>query len=268
MSVDVRVDVLAVGAHPDDVELGCGATLVTLACRGLAFGILDLTRGEAGTRGTPEIRAAEARESARILGASFREGLDLGDGALRTDRAAELEVIDVVRRHRPRLVFAPLASDRHPDHVRAGRLVTDASFYAGLRAIETGVAPHRPQQVVYFPSTFVAEPAFLVDVSEAFEVKLEAVRAFRSQFFRPGSDEPETIISSKAFLDGVVARARAFGRLSSAAFAEGFLVSRPPTLDDPVRAFAGYEPGFSGSERGLAAGRTVRRTVKRTARLS
>ncbi len=238
------VEVLAVGAHPDDVELGCGGTLVHLARLGRRVGLLDLTRGEAGTRGTPETRAAEAAESARILGARFRDGLDLGDGNLRVDRAAELEVIAVIRRRRPRLVFAPLPNDRHPDHVRAGRLVTDAAFYAGLRSLETGLPPHRPQQVVYFPSTFLAEPTFLVDVTGTLETKLAAVRAFRSQFFDPASKEPATFISSPEFLEGVTARARAFGRLANVGAAEGFVSPRPPLLADPLAAFDGYEPGF------------------------
>lgn len=244
MNANETVEILAVGAHPDDVELGCGGTLALLARRGRSVGILDLTRGEAGTRGTPETRAAEAAESARILGARFRDGLDLGDGNLRTDRAAELEVIEVIRRRRPRLVFAPLPNDRHPDHVRAGRLVTDAAFYAGLRALETGLPPHRPQQVVYFPSTFLAEPTFLVDVTESLETKLAAVRAFRSQFFDPASKEPETFISSPEFLEGVTARARSFGRLANVGAAEGFVSPRPPLLVDPVAAFDGFEPGY------------------------
>jgi bacillithiol biosynthesis deacetylase BshB1 len=249
---DGTVDVLAVGAHPDDVELGCGATLVTLASRGLAFGILDLTRGEAGTRGTAAERATEAAEAARILGARFRDGLDLGDGGLRTDRDAELAVVEAIRRRRPRLVLAQLPDDRHPDHVRAGRLVTDAAFYAGLRTLATASGAHRPQQVVYYPSHFVAELSFLVDVTEAFPVKLEALRAFRSQFFSPEAGAPagpETYVSSKEFLDGVTARARAFGRIASVGYAEGFVSPRPPALDDPVRAFAGYEPGYEGAER-------------------
>jgi bacillithiol biosynthesis deacetylase BshB1 len=238
------VEILAVGAHPDDVELGCGGTLALLARGGRSVGILDLTRGEAGTRGTPQTRAAEAAESARILGARFRDGLDLGDGNLRTDRAAELEVIDVIRRRRPRLVFAPLPNDRHPDHVRAGRLVADAAFYAGLRSLETGRAPHRPQQVVFFPSTFLAEPTFLVDVTAALETKLAAVKAFRSQFFDPASKEPETFISSPEFLEGVTARARSFGRLANVGAAEGFVSPRPPLLADPLAAFDGFEKGF------------------------
>src|SRR5262249_7224835 len=134
----VPVDVLAVGAHPDDVELGCGATVATLVAKGRSVGILDLTRGEMGTRGTPELRAGEAAEAARILGAAFRETLDLRDGGLRTDREAELQVIDVIRRSRPKLILSMPPSERHPDHARASRLVTDASFYAGLRALETG----------------------------------------------------------------------------------------------------------------------------------
>ncbi|CAG0963155.1 partial N-acetyl-alpha-D-glucosaminyl L-malate deacetylase 1, partial [Gammaproteobacteria bacterium] len=156
---------------------------------------------------------------------------------------AELEVIEVVRRRRPRLVFAPLPNDRHPDHVRAGRLVADAAFYAGLRALETGLPPHRPQQVVYFPSTFLAEPTFLVDVTGTLEVKLAAVRAFRSQFFDPASKEPATFISSPEFLDGVAARARAFGRLANVGAAEGFVSPRPPLLADPLAAFDGFEKG-------------------------
>lgn len=238
------VEILAVGAHPDDVELGCGGTLALLSRRGRSVGILDLTRGEAGTRGTPETRAAEAADSARILGALFRDALDLGDGNLRTDRAAELEVVEVIRRRRPRLVFAPLALDRHPDHVRASRLVTDAAFYAGLRTLETGLPAHRPQQVVYYPSTFLAEPTFLVDVTEVLPVKLAAIRAFKSQFFDPASTEPATFISSPEFLEGVTARARAFGRLVNAGAAEGFVSPRPPLLADPLAAFDGFETGY------------------------
>jgi N-acetylglucosamine malate deacetylase 1 len=237
-------DVLAVGAHPDDVELGCGGLLAALGRKGRTTGILDLTRGEAGTRGSPRERATEGVEAARILGALFRDALDLGDGNLRTDREAELRVIERIRLRRPRLVLAPLPADRHPDHVRAGRLVTDASFYAGLRSLVTDLPPHRPQQVVYYPSTFLAEPTFLVDVSEVLDVKLAAIRAFRSQFFDPDSSEPPTFISTPEFLEGVTARARAFGRLANVAAAEGFVAPRPPLLSDPVGAFDGFEKGF------------------------
>ena len=242
----VPVDVLAFGPHPDDVELGCGGTLAALAARGRSFGIVDLTRGEMATRGTPELRAAEAAEAGRLLGARFRVNLDLGDGDLRTDRAAQLLVVEAVRRSRPRLVLAPLAEDRHPDHERAGRLVREASWYAGLAKLETGLAAHRPDQVVFYAAYALLQPTFLVDVSASFETKRAALRAYASQFHAPGapsSGEPETYVSSKSFWDGVEARARAYGRIANVAYAEGFLAKAPPLLGDPAAAFAGYEGG-------------------------
>jgi bacillithiol biosynthesis deacetylase BshB1 len=240
----VPVDVLAFGAHPDDVELGCGGTLAALGRRGYAIGICDLTHGEAGTRGSAEGRAAEATRAAEILGAAFRASLDLGDGNLRTDRAAELEVIAVVRAARPRLVLAPWEVGRHPDHVRASRLVTDAAWYAGLRSIETGLRAHRPQQILYYRSSPVGEPAVLVDVTAVFETKMAAIRAYRSQFHDPASAEPETYISTKVFFEGIAAQSRALGRIASVPHAEAFFVRVPPRLDDLVAAFEGYEPGF------------------------
>ncbi len=240
----VPVDVLAFGPHPDDVELGCGGTLALLAGRGRGVGIVDLTRGEMATRGTPRTRAAEAAEAARLLGARFRTNLDLGDGDLRTDRAAQLLVIDAVRRARPRLVLAPWTEDRHPDHERAGRLVSEASWYAGLVRLETGLAPHRPDQVVFYSAYALLAPTFLVDVSASFEAKRAALRAYKSQFHvsdAPETSEPGTFVSSKSFWDGVEARARAYGRVANVAYAEGFVSKNPPVLADPAAAFAGYE---------------------------
>ncbi len=238
------VDVLAFGPHPDDVELGCGGTLAALAGRGRGVGIVDLTRGEMATRGTPEIRAAEAAEAARLLGARFRTNFDLGDGDLRTDRAAQLLVIEAVRRARPRLVFAPWTEDRHPDHERAGRLVAEAAWYAGLAKVETGLPAHRPDQVVFYAAYGLLQPTFLVDVSTSFETKRAALRAYKSQFRvseGSASAEPETVVSSKSFWDGIEARARALGRVANVAYAEGFVSKNPPTLADPATAFAGYE---------------------------
>ena len=237
------VDVLAFSPHPDDADLGCGGTLAALASRGLSFGIVDLTRGEMATRGTPEIRAREAREAARILGARFRETLDLGDGGLRTDRAAELRVVEAVRRARPRVVLAPLPTDRHPDHARAGRLVPEAAWYAGLAKLETELPPHRPDQVLYYATYVLVMPTFLVDVSATFATKVAALRAYRSQFHDPKSGEPETYVSSKGFFEGIEARARALGRIANVEYAEGFVSNAPPTLADPVAAFLGYEGG-------------------------
>ena len=237
------VDVLAFSPHPDDADLGCGGTLAALAPRGLSFGIVDLTRGEMATRGTPEIRQREAAEAAQILGARFRETLDLGDGGLRTDRAAELRVVEAVRRARPRVVLAPLPTDRHPDHARAGRLVPEAAWYAGLAKLETGLAPHRPDQVLFYATYVLVIPTFLVDVSATFATKLAAVRAYRSQFHDQNSSEPETYVSSKGFFEGIEARARALGRIANVEYAEGFVSSAPPTLADLVAAFRVYEGG-------------------------
>jgi bacillithiol biosynthesis deacetylase BshB1 len=238
------VDVLAISAHPDDVELTCGGTLVQLKARGYRFGIVDLTRGEMGTRGTPEIRAAEAQRAAEILGAQFRQTLDLGDGGLRKDREQELLVIDVIRREKPRLILAPYPDDRHPDHRRAGQLVTDASYYAGTRKLEREHPAHRPQQTIYFSTFDVQPPHFLVDVTAVIETRRAAMRAFESQFHKPGSSEPQTMLAQKSFLESLDARARVFGAMIGVEFAEGFLSRHPPRIDDLPRAFEGFEPGF------------------------
>lgn len=238
------VDVLAIAAHPDDVELTCAGTLVMLKRAGRRFGIVDLTGGEMGTRGTPETREAEARRAGEILGADFRETLDLKDGGLETGRAAELAVLEVIRRETPRLVITSFPEDRHPDHARAGRLVTDAAFYAGLRKLTTAHAAHRPQQVLYFSTFRLQEPTLLVDVTPAMEVRRAAVRAFSSQFHDPSSREPQTMLSQETFLEKVEARSRHFGMLAGVEFAEGFVTLRPPRIDDLLAAFEGYEAGF------------------------
>ena len=238
------VDVLAIAAHPDDVELTCGGTLASLRSRGYRFGIVDLTRGEMGTRGSADIRAAEARKAAEILGADFRDTLDLGDGGLRRDRDAELAVIDVIRREKPRLIFTPYPDDRHPDHRRAGQVVTDAAYYAGLRRVETAHPAHRPQAALYFSTFQVHAPDFLVDVTEFIEVRRSAMHAFASQFHDPSSTEPQTKLSQRSFLDELEARARYFGSMIGVEYAEGFKSRFPPRIDDVIQAFGGREPGF------------------------
>ena len=238
------VDVLAIAAHPDDVEMTCAGTLVRLRAAGKRFGIVDLTRGEMGTRGTDAIRRQEAERAAEILGASFRETLDFGDGGLAGSREQELALMDLIRREKPRLVFTSYPEDRHPDHARAGRLATDAAFYAGLRKIETGHAAHRPQQTIYFSTGYLHEPDFVVDVTATMETRRAAIRAFTSQFHREESEEPLTVISQKTFLEVLEGRARHFGFLIGAEFGEGFLSKRPPRIDDLIAAFEGFEPGF------------------------
>jgi len=238
------VDVLAIAAHSDDVELSCAGTLVKLKSSGRRFGIVDLTRGEMATRGTAATREVEARRAAEILGAEFRETLDLGDGGLDTGRESELLLIDLIRREKPRLVLTSYPEDRHPDHRRAGELVAEAAFYAGLRKIETSHPAHRPQQTIYFSAATLHAPAFVVDVTTAMEKRRAAIRAFSSQFHDPGSREPQTLLSQETFLEMVEGRARHFGFLIGVEFGEGFVSKRPPRIDDPVAAFEGFEAGF------------------------
>lgn len=238
------VDVLAIAAHPDDVELTCAGTLVMLARRGKSFGIVDLTRGEMGTRGDAATRDAEAHRAAEILGAAFREALDFGDGGLIHSRQNELVLIDLIRREKPRLILTSYPADRHPDHRRAGEIVRDAAFYAGLRRIETAHPAHRPQQTVYFSTAYVHEPTLIVDVTPAMETRRRAMLAFASQFHKPESKEPETVLSQQSFLAAIEARARYFGFMIGAEFAEGFVSMRPPKIEDLIGAFEGAEPGF------------------------
>lgn len=238
------VDVLAIAAHADDVELSCAGTLVQLKARGRRFGIVDLTRGEMGTRGDAATRALEARRSAEILGAEFRETLDFGDGGLSTSRENELLLIDLIRREKPRLILTSFPSDRHPDHRRTGELVWDAAFYAGLRKLQTRHPAHRPQQTIYFSAFSIHAPTFVVDVTAAMEKRREAIRAYASQLHDPQSKEPQTVLSQESFLKMVEARARHFGSLVGVEFGEGFVSKRPPRIDDPISAFEGFEPGF------------------------
>lgn len=235
------VDVLFFAAHPDDVELSAGATVARLAGDGLRVGMVDLTSGEMGTRGTPQIRKREAQRSAKILGARFREQLDFQDGNLQTGRDEELQIIEILRRRRPALVVAPYPDDRHPDHTRTGRLVTEASFYAGLRALETGLAAHRPQTVLYYLQNYMVPPSFVVDVTKQWKTKMRAVAAYKSQFYDPHSKEPKTFISDPRFMDMIDARGRHFGALIHVAYGEAFVTKQPPKIDDLIAAYSGRE---------------------------
>jgi len=235
-------DYLFFAAHPDDIELSCGGVIAKLAKAGHDVGIIDLTRGELGTRGTPATRRREARNASKILGASFREHFDFGDGGLRTGRGEEMQVIEVVRRCKPAVIFAPWPDERHPDHARAGKIVTEASFYAGLRALESGLAAHRPQVVAYYMQNYVVHPTFVADVTATWKTKMRAVAAFKSQFHNPNSKEPQTFISSKRFIDMIEARGRHFGAMIGVEYGEAFVTKQPPKIDDVIAAYGGREP--------------------------
>lgn len=236
-----EVDLLFFGAHPDDVELAAGGTIARMSRQGLRTGMIDLTRGEMGTRGTPAVRKREAEKAARTLGAAFREQLDFGDGNLRMGREEEMEIIGLLRRTTPRLVFAPYPDDRHPDHTRTGRLVTDAWFYAGLRQLRTDRSAHRAQSVIYYLQNYLFTPSFVVDTSAAWKTKMRALAAYKSQFHDPKSKEPRTFISDPKFLEMIEARGKHFGALIGAAYGEAFVTKQPPRIDDLAAAYAGRE---------------------------
>lgn len=236
----MKLDVLAIGAHPDDVELGCGGTLALLARQGRRTGILHLTRGERGTRGTPEERRREAEEAARALGAEELDFLDCGDGALRTGDAEEDALIERLRAWRPELILGPSPSDRHPDHHRAYQLVQSASFYAGLRNRhpESG-GPYRPGAVFSYMQHDPFEPSLIVDVSSVWETKLEALRAYHSQLYQTGAEKqkggeepPQTKVASREFWLTVEGRARHFGLMINGELGEPFWSRLPLAVSD------------------------------------
>jgi bacillithiol biosynthesis deacetylase BshB1 len=232
-----ELDVLAIGAHPDDVELGCGGTLATLVAAGRAVGIVHLTGGEGGTRGTPEERRSEAHRAAEVLGATALEILDCGDGELRTATAEQDAVIALLRRYRPDLVLGPAPTDRHPDHERAFHLVREACYYAGLASRGAGARPHRPAAMFCYMQHDPFEPSFVVDVTAGWERKLAALAEYRSQLYQPGVErvEPPTKVASRDYFEAVVGRARHFGLMIGAAYGEPFWSRLPPAVDDPLR---------------------------------
>lgn len=231
----MKLDVLAIGSHPDDVELGCGGTLALLARQGKKVGILHLTRGERGTRGTVEERRQEAEDAGRALGAAEVGFLDCGDGAFRTGEAEEDALIERLRAWQPDLILAPSPEDRHPDHGRAHQLVQAAGFYAGLRNRHPeGGAPYRPGAVFSYMQHDLFEPSFIVDVSAVWETKLEALRAYRSQLYQAGSANKgaETKVSSRELWLAVEGRARHFGLLINVELGEPFWSRVPLAVSD------------------------------------
>lgn len=227
----MKLDILAIGAHPDDIELGAGATIAKEISLGKKVGVLDLTRGELGTRGSAEIRDKEAAAAAKILNVSVRENLAFADGFFVNDKAHQLEVIKIIRKYQPEIVLCNAIDDRHIDHGKGSKLVSDACFLSGLRRIETKLDKKqqthwRPKHVYHYIQWKNIEPDFVVDVSGFMEKKLEAVLAYSSQFYDPNSKEPASPITSKNFLDSIDYRARDLGRLIGVEHAEGFTVER------------------------------------------
>jgi bacillithiol biosynthesis deacetylase BshB1 len=226
------VDILAIGAHPDDVELSCSGTLIKEVEKGRSVALVDLTRGELGTRGSGELRLKEAAAAAEVIGAQDRVNLDLGDGWFENNQENKIKIIEQIRRFRPKVVLMNAVEDRHIDHGRASTLASEAVFLSGLRKIETQwngeeQEAYRPPTMLHYIQYFYLKPDVVVDISEAFPKKLEAIKAFKSQFFDPDSNEPESVISTKKFWHVIESRAREMGSIIQCEYAEGFNVVRP-----------------------------------------
>ena len=227
----MKLDILAFGAHPDDVELGCGGTIAKEVAFGKKIGIVDLTRGELGTRGTAEIRDKESEAAAKILGVQFRENLNMRDGFFINDEEHQLKIIQTIRKYQPEIVLCNAVDDRHIDHGKGSKLVSDACFLSGLIKIETNFQGEkqmawRPKVVYHYMQWKNAQPDFVVDITGYNEIRVKAILAYSSQFYNPDSKEPETLIASKNFLESLNYRAQDLGRLIGKDFAEGFTVER------------------------------------------
>ena len=227
----MKLDILAFGAHPDDVELGCSGTIAKEVSLGKKVGIIDLTRGELGTRGSVAIRNEESAKASEILGVTVRRNLDMRDGFFVNDEAHQIKVIEMIRKYQPEIVLCNAITDRHIDHGKGSKLVSDACFLSGLIKIETELngkkqQAWRPKVVYHYIQWQNIEPDFVVDISEFLDKKMESVLAYGSQFYDPNSKEPVTPITSKTFLDSVKYRAEDLGRLVGVAYAEGFTTER------------------------------------------
>ena len=230
----MQVDVLAFGPHPDDVELTMGGTLLKLASKGYRTGIVDLTAGEMGTRGSREERAQEAAAAAEVLRVAVRENLDLGDGKLSAAWESKIAVVRILRQLRPRLVFTNFPENNHPDHTASGPLVAEASYLAGLARLEAEGEPHRPNRVVYYLVPHKVTPSFVVDVTAFHAEKMRAVQCYGSQLHREETSEPATFISQRGFLSRVEGIDRYHGALIDADFGEAFYLREAIKVEDPV----------------------------------
>ena len=225
----MKLDILAFGVHPDDVELSCSGVLLSEKLRGKKTGVVDLTRGELGTRGSAEIREKEAAASAKILQLDARENLGFADGFFKNDEEHQRKVIASIRKYQPEIILCNAPEDRHPDHGRSAQLVEDAAFLSGLRKIETldengkSQEAWKPKYVFNYIQDRYLQPNFVIDISDMMEKKIESIKAFSTQFYNPGVDEPETYISTPDFLDSVIYRAKMMGKMIGVKYAEGFI---------------------------------------------
>jgi len=233
----MKLDILAFAAHPDDIELACSGTLIKHVNKGSKIGIVDLTEGELGSRGSRELRYEEANNASKVIGNIARENLNLGDGFFEINEQSLLRVIEMIRKYQPDIVLCNAIKDRHPDHKRGGDLVKRAAFLAGLVKIETSINGEkqekwRPKQVFHYIQDEYIEPDFVIDITEEMEGKMKSILCYSSQFFNPESKEPQTPISSQEFMDFLDGRARQFGRTIGVKHGEGFTSSNPIKIDN------------------------------------
>ena len=227
----MKLDILAIGVHPDDVELGCSGTIINEIKNGKKVGVLDLTQGELGSRGTVETRYEEAAKAAMIMGVAVRENLKMRDGFFKNDEEHQRKLIIAIRKYQPEIIITNSLIDRHPDHGRAGKLTADSCFLSGLRMVETKneegnvQEPWRPKYVFHYIQDRYHEPDLIIDITDVFEQRMQAVKAYTTQFYNPDNEDdgPQTYISTSAFLDSIVARARVIGKKIGVQYGEGFI---------------------------------------------
>ena len=232
----MKLDILAIGVHPDDIELSCAGTILKEIAAGKTVGVLDLTHGELGTRGSGPLRLVEAQKSAEILGLACRENVGMADGFFKNDQEHILPIAQILRKYQPDIILSNAPKDRHPDHGRASKLISDACFYSGLRKVETKLDGEiqeawRPKAIYNYIQDRFIEPDFVIDVTPFVETKMDAIKAFSSQFYNPGSNEPESPLTMKNFFEYVRSRMADMGRYIQVDYAEGFLVERPAGID-------------------------------------
>jgi bacillithiol biosynthesis deacetylase BshB1 len=234
----MKLDVLAFGSHPDDVELGCSGTLINEVKRGKKVGVIDLTQGELGTRGTIETRYQEAADAAKIMGVAVRENLKMRDGFFTNDEAHQMQVVRMLRKYQPEVVIANILEDRHPDHGRGGWLLYDACFLSGLRQVKTiddegrSQEKWRPKMLLHYIQDRFYEPDIIIDVTDAWEQRMKSIRAYKTQFYDPNSNEPQSYLSNPEFIEALAARARLLGKRIGVKYAEGFVSKKNIGIKD------------------------------------
>jgi bacillithiol biosynthesis deacetylase BshB1 len=232
-----KLHILAIAAHPDDIELSAAGTIIKHAKSGQAVGILDLTQGELGTRGNGPLRLKEAEDAANAMGVAVRENLRLEDGFFQNNKDSQLKLIRIIRKYQPDIIITNALEDRHPDHGKGAKLVSDACFLAGLRKIETEVegkaqSAWRPKRIFHMIQDRFAEPTFIVDISDTLDAKMDAIKCYKSQFHDPESNEPISYIAQQGFLESIMARASLLGKRIGVRYGEGFICENIPGISD------------------------------------